>query len=103
EHVDRGLVRGPGGELRRQLESLRFAARERVRALTELHVTDAQVEQRPEGPRDLAVRGKHLHRVFGGEGQDVADGEAGVADIERRRLEARATARLAGRDEIGQK
>ena len=48
EDVDRGLVRRARGELGGELEPLRLAARERVRALPDLHVADAQVGQRRE-------------------------------------------------------
>ena len=46
EHVDGRLVRGARRELGGELEALRLAARERVRALADLHVADAEVAQR---------------------------------------------------------
>ena len=52
--------------------------------------------------RDLRVRGEDRRRLLGGEMEHVADREPEVADVERRRLEARSAARLARRDDVGQ-
>ena len=43
EHVDRRLGARAGGELGGELEALRLAARERVRALAELQIADAEI------------------------------------------------------------
>ena len=98
-----GSCAAPGRELGRELEALRLAARERVRALADLHVADAQVGQRGEGTRDLREVREDLRRVRRGQVQHVADRQPGEAHLERRRLEPRAAARLAGRDDVRKK
>ena len=90
EHVERGLVARAGGELAGELEALGLAAGERVRALA-----DAGGSRRRD--RTSSASGA---RIFGWAAktsaassavscEDLADREAEVAHVERRRLEAR--------------
>ncbi len=87
-----------GGEL----DPLGLTPRELGRGLAEAEVTDADLLQRRERPRDRGLVGEHLGRGVDGERQDVGDRAAAVGDLERLGVVARAVARRAGRVDAGQ-
>jgi hypothetical protein len=62
EHVDGGLVGHAGGQLARELEALRLAARQRVRPLADREEAAAELGDRAEGPGDLPERREDASR-----------------------------------------
>ena len=74
----------PLGELARQLHALRFAAGERGGALAQVHVAEADIDQRLQLLAHLRHVGKHRQRVFDGQVENVGDGVA--VELHRQRL-----------------
>ena len=64
------------GEEAGELEALRLAAGERRHRLAELHVLEADVDDRLQPAHHLAVVAEQLHRLGDGELEDVGDAEA---------------------------
>src|SRR6185369_2987952 len=94
EDVQRLARRAPR-QLRRQLDPLRLAARQRRGRLAEVDVAEADVEQRLELAGDLRNRSEELERLLDGHLEHVGDRAALVVDLERLAVIARALAHLA--------
>ena len=90
------------GELERELHALRLAARERGRALAELDVAEAHVEQRLELARDRRHRVEEFVRLLHRHLQHLVDVLALVADLERLAVVALAVAHVARHVDVGQ-
>ena len=108
EHVQRADE--PGADLRRQPDPLRLAAGERARRARQREVVEADVEEEPEAGVDLLRHplgdhlvplgqleaGEELRRLADAHVAHRGDVEVVDGDRERRRLEPRALARVAG-------
>ncbi len=75
ENVE-GAARLALAQLAGQLHALRFAAGERGRALAQVHVAEADVDQRLQLLLELRHVGQHGERVFNGQVENVGDGVA---------------------------
>jgi hypothetical protein len=90
-------------EFAREFHALRFAARQRRRALAQLDVGEADVHQRFEFAREHGHGLEQLERVFDGHLKHVGDRVALVGDLERLAVVALAVADVAGHVDVGQK
>src|SRR5262249_37488935 len=90
------------GELARQLDPLRLAARQRRRRLAERDVAEADVLQRLQDAAQLAVVLEQAHRVGDGGLEDVGDSASLPVSPQRRVVVAPAAADLAGDVDVGQ-
>src|SRR5690606_34602404 len=96
EDVEATLALAPrAGQLPRDLQPLRLAARERRRGLAEAKVAQPDLLQVPERLPQPVFLDEKPDRLVDREVQDLADVEALVLDLERLRLEARAAAHFA--------
>ena len=99
------VERAPGvalGQLERELHALRFAARERRRALAERDVAEAHVEQRLELSREHRHRAEEFRRLLDRHLQHFVDVLALVLDLERLAVVAVAVADVARHVDVGQ-
>ncbi len=88
-------------EFARQLHALRFAAGERGRALAEVDVAEADIDQRLQLLAHLRHVGEHGERVFDGEVENVGDGVAVEFYGQRLLVVAAAVAHLALHVDVG--
>ena len=89
------------GEEAGELEALRLAAGERRHRLAELHVLEADVDDRLQQAHHLAVVAEQLHRLGDGEVEDVGDRE--VARRRRRACAGRSSRRGSRRGSAGRR
>ena len=90
-------------ELGRELDALRLAARERGRALAEVHVAEADVEQRLELLADARLILEEGARILDGHVEHVGDARAAEANLERLAVVALPLAHLARHVDVGKK
>ena len=99
-------VQGAAGvasrQLLGQLHPLRFAAGQSGRALAELDVAQAHVDQGLELARDRRHRFEQLQRLLDGHLQHVVDAVALVQDVQGLAVVALAVAHVAGHVHVGQ-
>jgi len=87
EDVERAFVPRRSRELGRELETLGFAAGERVRALAELDVAGTEIDERAEGDAMLRWFLK-ISTASSTVSEDVSDGEPEVTHRERLRFDS---------------
>ena len=97
-----GAAGVPLGQLGRELDALRLAARERRRALAEVDVAEAHVVQRLELGEDPRLVLEELERLGHGEVQHVGDVLPLEADLERLAVVAAPVAHVARHVDVGQ-
>ena len=90
------------GEFERQFDALRFAARQRGRALAERDVTETDVEQRMQFACDNRHRAEKFRRLLDRHRQHLRDAFTFVLNFERLAVVALAAAHIAGHVDIGQ-
>ena len=90
------------GQFERELDSLRFAARQRGRALAELDVAEPDIEQGMELSRHDRHGLEELVRVLDRHAQHFGDVPALVLDFERLAVVALAVADVARHVDVGQ-
>ena len=101
QHVH-GAAGCPLPELRRELDPLRFPARQRRRGLPESHVPEADVEERLELPCDRRLVLEELERLLDRHVEDLGDVLVLERDVERVAVVAGALAHLARHVHVGQ-
>ena len=99
-------VEGPPGldlaELAAELDPLGLTSAHRRRRLADLHVAQADVQERLEDPPQLAVVGEELCAVADAEPEHLRDRVAAVAHRQGRRVVALALADVAGDVDVGE-
>ena len=101
EHINGRLMMTKRRKLCRKLQSLRFASRERVRALTELNVANSQLTQRLKRPDDLGMIGKVRDGFLGGKLKHITNRQPVKFDCQRRGFKPQSGAGLARSDDVG--
>src|SRR5215831_13816658 len=87
-------------QLPRNLEALRFAARERRRRLAEPQITKPDLLQLPERLAEFLFARKEADRFVDGELENLVDVAAVHANVEHRGLESLAAAFVAGHEHV---
>ena len=90
------------GEKRREFESLRFAAGERVGRLAESQIAEADGAERGEPLHDGALVDEKLHRFIDGHRQDLPDVSSFVLHLHDLFAEAAAVAFFADHFDVGE-
>src|SRR5207244_2995214 len=90
------------GQLARDLQALRLAARELRRRLAEPQVAEPDAAQRHQTPGEARLAREVLERLVDGEVERLADVDAAVAHVEHFAAKPRAPAHLARDEEIGE-
>ncbi|EAR22965.1 hypothetical protein NB231_14133 [Nitrococcus mobilis Nb-231] len=94
---------GPGlGELRDELEALRFPAGERGARLTEGQVAEARVLEQAQGMLDFAMNAEELGGLGDAQLQHSADGLAAVFDGQGLRRKAQPVTQIAAQGDVRQ-
>src|SRR5581483_3512089 len=89
-------------ELRRELHTLRFAARQRRRALAEMDVAETDVDERLELLEDAWLILEEIERVVDRELEDIRDRQTSEPNLERLTIVALAFADFTRHVHIGQ-
>ena len=90
------------GQLARDLEALRLAARELGRGLAEPQVAEPDAPQHVERAREARLAREVLERLVDGQVERLADVDAAVAHLEHLAPEAIAAAHLARHQQVGE-
>ena len=90
-------------QVRRDLDPLRLAARQRRRRLSETEVAEADLVEHLQPPQHLRRAAEEGQRLAHGEVEHLMDRSAAVAHLEHLRLEALAVALIAGHEDVGEK
>ena len=89
-------------QVRRDLDPLRLAARQRRGRLAEAEVAEADLVEHLQAPQHLRRRAEEGQRLAHRQVEHLMDVAAPVAHLEHLRLEALAVALVAGDEHVGQ-
>src|SRR5689334_12331554 len=89
--------------MRRDLDALRLAARQRGRRLAQTEVAQPDLVEHLEPAKHLRRRAEERQRLSNREVEHLMNRAASIADLEHLRLEALAVALIARHEDIGEK
>ena len=89
-------------QVRRDLDPLRLAARQRRRRLAEPQVAEADLVEHLQPPQHLRRAAEEGQRLAHGQVEHLVDVAAAVLDLEHLRLEALAVALVARHEDVGE-